>query len=106
VFLLCVRIESPNGIVLLRHLNSEETGTFLARETTERANCLLGQPDIMVEAGGVEPPSEKPCHPKTTCLARSEGFAGEAQSEQDAPPASPIILPARYGPKRASQPTV
>jgi len=24
-----------------------------------------------VEAGGVEPPSEKPCHQKTTCLARS-----------------------------------
>jgi len=25
----------------------------------------------VVEAGGVEPPSEKPCHQKTTCLARS-----------------------------------
>jgi len=39
----------------------------------------------MVEAGGVEPPSEKPCHQKTTCLARSGrlppmavcAFAGE-----------------------------
>ena len=26
---------------------------------------------VLVEAGGVEPPSEKPCNAKTTCLARS-----------------------------------
>ena len=25
----------------------------------------------ILEAGGVEPPSEKPCHQKTTCVARS-----------------------------------
>ncbi len=49
----------------------------------------------MVEAGGVEPPSERPCHPKTTCLSRSEGFAGDAQNEQDAPPTSPIDLAAK-----------
>src|SRR5579859_6421950 len=60
----------------------------------------------MVEAGGVEPPSEKPCHPKTTCLSRSEGFAGGTQSGQDAPPASPMISPPHYGPKCDGQPTV
>jgi hypothetical protein len=60
----------------------------------------------MVEAGGVEPPSEKPCNTKTTCLSRSDCFAGGTQSGQDVPPASPMISPARCGPKRASQPTV
>ena len=35
----------------------------LARDTTSWSD--------VVEAGGVEPPSEKPCHQKTTCLARS-----------------------------------
>ena len=60
----------------------------------------------MVEAGGVEPPSEKPCNPKTTCLSRSDGFAEGTQSGQDAPPASPMISPLRYGPKRDGQPTV
>ena len=37
-----------------------------------------------MEAGGVEPPSEKPCHSKTTCLSRSGGFTGRAQNGQDA----------------------
>ena len=60
----------------------------------------------MVEAGGVEPPSEKPCNSKTTCLSRSDCFTGRAQSGQDAPPASPMILPPHYGPKRDGQPTV
>src|SRR5579863_4780968 len=69
----------------------------------------------MVEAGGVEPPSEKPCHPKTTCLARSGSslpvkagcsFASCAQSGQETLPASPIISPPHYGPKRDSQPAV
>jgi hypothetical protein len=60
----------------------------------------------MVEAGGVEPPSEKPCNSKTTCLSRSEWFARRAQSGQDALLASPMISPAHYGPKRAGQPTV
>jgi hypothetical protein len=62
-------------------------------------------PDV-VEAGGVEPPSEKPCCSKTTCLSRSDCFAVSAQNGQDAPAASPMISPARYGPKRASQPAV
>jgi len=57
------------------------SGTFpLIRHHAERIG--------VVEAGGVEPPSEKPCHQKTTCLARSLrlppmavcGFAG-ARSE-------------------------
>ena len=59
-----------------------------------------------MEAGGVEPPSEKPCYPKTTCLSRSDCFAAGAQSGQDALAASPMISPARYGPKRAGQPAV
>jgi len=60
----------------------------------------------MVEAGGVEPPSEKPCNTKSTCLSRSEGFAGRAQNRQDALPASPMISPPHCGPKRGNQPTV
>jgi hypothetical protein len=60
----------------------------------------------MVEAGGVEPPSEKPCNAKTTCLARSDFFIASAQSGQDALATSPMISPPRYGPKRDSQPTV
>ena len=59
-----------------------------------------------MEAGGVEPPSEKPCNPKTTCLSRSKGFAGGTQNGQDAPSASPMISPPNYGPKLDSQPTV
>ena len=56
-----------------------------------------------MEAGGVEPPSEKPCHPKTTCLARSGSgsalwasrtFAPGTQNGQDAPAASPMNLAA------------
>jgi hypothetical protein len=55
----------------------------------------------LVEAGGVEPPSEKPCHPKTTCLSHSScdpttragrSFATSTQSGQDALAASPISL--------------
>ncbi len=46
----------------------------------------------MVEAGGVEPPSEKRNGPKTTCLAHSIWFAGRAWNAQDAPPASPMNL--------------
>ena len=46
----------------------------------------------MVEAGGVEPPSEKRYGPKTTCLSHSICFAGYAWNAQDAQPASPISL--------------
>jgi hypothetical protein len=60
----------------------------------------------MVEAGGVEPPSEKPCCAKTTCLARSDFFVARAQSGQDARATSPMISPPHYGPKRGNQPTV
>jgi hypothetical protein len=73
-------------------------------------NCGLAQGKIsrseILEAGGVEPPSEKPCNSKTTCLSRSDCFTGRAQSGQDALPASPMILPPHYGPKRDGQPTV
>jgi hypothetical protein len=46
----------------------------------------------MVEAGGVEPPSEKRYGPKPTCLSHSICFASCAWNAQDAPPASPINL--------------
>jgi hypothetical protein len=60
----------------------------------------------ILEAGGVEPPSEKPCNQKTTCLARSVRFADCAQSGQETQPTSPMVSPTHYGPKRAGQPTV
>jgi integrase/recombinase XerD len=62
--------------------------------------------DLNMEAGGVEPPSEKPCNTKPTCLSRSVGFAASAQNRQDAPVTSPMISPPHCGPKRDSQPTV
>jgi hypothetical protein len=65
---------------------------------TARANRKATRDSIdskeKMEAGGVEPPSEKPCHPKTTCLSHSDGFATGTQSGQDAPAASPMSLAA------------
>jgi hypothetical protein len=46
----------------------------------------------VVEAGGVEPPSEKRYGSKPTCLSHSIGFASRAWNAQDARPASPISL--------------
>jgi len=46
----------------------------------------------MVEAGGVEPPSEKRCDTKPTCLAQFVVFAGRAWNEQETQPASPMVL--------------
>ena len=46
----------------------------------------------MVEAGGVEPPSEKRNGPKTTCLSHSICFASHAWNAQDAVLASPMNL--------------
>src|SRR5579862_2082500 len=54
-----------------------------------------GQPaarDGLVEAGGVEPPSEKRYGSKTTCLSHSIGFAGCAWNAQDAQSTSPMNL--------------
>src|SRR5207253_6145145 len=45
-----------------------------------------------LEAGGVEPPSEKRYGPKPTCLSHSICFAGYAWNAQDAWSASPINL--------------
>src|SRR5262249_9814060 len=53
-----------------------------------------------VEAGGVEPPSEKRNGPKPTCLARSIWFADGAQSGQEMPPASPVVLADASGAER------
>ena len=46
----------------------------------------------LVEAGGVEPPSEKRYGPKPTCLAHSVWFAGRAQNEQETRLTSPMVL--------------
>ena len=55
----------------------------------------------MVEAGGVEPPSEKRYEPKPTCLSQFgvrssreafRAFARHAQNEQETRPASPMVL--------------
>ena len=46
----------------------------------------------MVEAGGVEPPSEKRYGSKPTCLSHSICFARPAWNAQDALRASPISL--------------
>ena len=97
-------VDSPEG------LNQDvgvEHGYFALRLAPKHG---LAQDKIslreILEAGGVEPPSEKPCNSKTTCLSRSDCFTGRAQSGQDALPASPMILPPHYGPKRDGQPTV
>ena len=50
------------------------------------------QKDRVVEAGGVEPPSEKRNGQKTTCLSHSICFANLAWNAQDARPASPMNL--------------
>ena len=65
----------------------------------------------ILEAGGVEPPSEKRYETKPTCLAqfrvRNPGglraFASRDQNEQETQLASPMDLAARYGPKRFGQ---
>ena len=46
----------------------------------------------MVEAGGVEPPSEKRNAAEPTCLSQFVRFARHAWNEQETQPASPIVL--------------
>ena len=46
----------------------------------------------MVEAGGVEPPSEKRYAAEPTCLSQFVGFASRAWNEQETHPASPMVL--------------
>jgi hypothetical protein len=46
----------------------------------------------MVEAGGVEPPSEKRYAAEPTCLSQFVWFARRAWNEQETLPASPIVL--------------
>jgi len=54
----------------------------------------------LVEAGGVEPPSEKRCAAEPTCLSQfrsrfdcaNRWFASSAQNEQETQPASPMNL--------------
>ena len=62
----------------------------------ERRECYLAAPYVfeldLVEAGGVEPPSEKRYSPKPTCLSHSIWFANRARNAQEALSASPIIL--------------
>jgi hypothetical protein len=61
--------------------------------TTSKIAVSIDYRDFeMVEAGGVEPPSEKRCDTKTTCLAQFVVFAGGAWNEQETLPASPMVL--------------
>jgi hypothetical protein len=46
----------------------------------------------MVEAGGVEPPSEKRYATEPTCLSQFVWFAFRAWNEQETQPASPMVL--------------
>ena len=46
----------------------------------------------MVEAGGVEPPSEKRYATEPTCLSQFVCFASRAWNEQETPSASPMVL--------------
>jgi hypothetical protein len=46
----------------------------------------------MVEAGGVEPPSEKRYAAEPTCLSQFVWFATRAWNEQETQPASPMVL--------------
>jgi hypothetical protein len=46
----------------------------------------------MVEAGGVEPPSEKRYATEPTCLSQFVFFARRAWNEQETQPASPMVL--------------
>jgi hypothetical protein len=46
----------------------------------------------MVEAGGVEPPSEKRYATEPTCLSQFVFFACRAWNEQETQPASPMVL--------------
>ena len=80
-----------------------------------RLPASLTSVDYKVEAGGVEPPSEKPCCQKPTCVARSlrgrplralRAFATRGQYGQETRTASPMISPAYCGPKCAGQPTM
>jgi len=47
---------------------------------------------MVVEAGGVEPPSEKRYGSKPTCLSHSICFASRVRNAQDTQPASPMNL--------------
>ena len=46
----------------------------------------------IVEAGGVEPPSEKRNATEPTCLSQFVSFARRAWNEQETQPASPMVL--------------
>ena len=45
-----------------------------------------------MEAGGVEPPSEKRYATEPTCLSQFVWFAFRAWNEQETQPASPMVL--------------
>ena len=100
-------MHSKTGARRLRRVGYARGGISTTNTSAPRlrpsgsARDTISSPE-MVEAGGVEPPSEKPCHSKTTCLACSgcgpaeavRAFADVAQNRQDAKPASPIGLAA------------
>src|SRR3984957_4578558 len=100
----------PASAWLVGAVNVARLGSIHRHRVTIRARAGICHSTLyarrQMEAGGVEPPSEKPCNAKTTCLARSDFFVASAQSGQDAPATSPMISPPHYGPKRGNQPTV
>ena len=97
---------SPWVVARQEQLDAPVAATLPPNQPHHTATTTSGHDDLNMEAGGVEPPSEKPCNTKPTCLSRSVGFAASAQNRQDALATSPMISPPHCGPKRDSQPTV
>ena len=70
-------------------------GTLSGHHIRSNSEFVSTNPETqseMVEAGGVEPPSEKRYEPKPTCLAQFICFARRAWNEQETQPASPMNL--------------
>ena len=59
---------------------------------------------IMVEAGGVEPPSEKARHEETTCVAGSEISADRFRTGESGGSLARLISAAGSGPKPLAYP--
>ena len=94
------KTQPPEEQPITRH-NSVPLGTRKKRAARDTISL-----SDMVEAGGVEPPSEKRYATEPTCLSQFVWFASRAWNEQETPPASPMISPTPYGPKGAGQLTV
>src|SRR5712692_2090427 len=109
LFLRCF-LESALGIICSADIQRLVSAFEDVAEEHEECDLPLGKLGTKfssaktLEAGGVEPPSEKRYGPKPTCLARSIWFAGCAWNEQETRPTSPMLSPAHHGPRRSGQP--